>query len=451
MRPDRVGATTREVRTMAHDAYGRRDADSTGPADSGVRGDSRFGGHSPYQTEFDVRSSGSMADFPIGGFRSSDQIGTRRIHPDDVFDDPDQGEPGRDRMRVHVWWEILLLLGVVALTFLIHGENPEVLFGAGLSALLVSATAVGLLALAAGMTLRAGAPNLAIGSVAIVSALHFAEQGDQGVAAAVWPAVLAATVLGLVLALLVVGLHVPAWAASLGAALALVVLIEQRPGPVEVQGGYDPTQHAVYLFGGLAAVTVLGGLFGAVKTIRRAVGRFRPVADPALRRGAGAAALVTVVVTLSTIFAMLAGVLLAAGGPEVVQPSTGFEWTGLAMGAALLGGTSAFGRRGGVFGTLLCVVLLTLFTTYADQRAWGIATEAAAAVAIGVGLVLTRLVERFGRPQPWDGDEGQQDRTATSRWGGDDRQESWSSALPAQPTDSRADTWARDRWGGTDR
>ena len=38
---------------------------------------------------------------------------------DDVFDDPAHGEPGRDRMAVHIVWEIVLLLGVAAIGYLL--------------------------------------------------------------------------------------------------------------------------------------------------------------------------------------------------------------------------------------------------------------------------------------------------------------------------------------------
>ena len=73
---------------------------------------------------------------------------------------------------------------------------------------------------------------------------------------------------------------------------------------------------------------------------------------------------------------------------------------GAIPGGALLGGTSAFGRRGGIFGTVFAAALLSVGLAYAqaDDRTWsaaGIAT-----VAILVGLCVTRLVERFGRPAP---------------------------------------------------
>jgi ribose/xylose/arabinose/galactoside ABC-type transport system permease subunit len=361
-------------------------------------------------------------------------------------------------MAVHFLWEVVLLLATAALAVLLYRENPATLGGAALDSLLVSAAALGLLALGAGLTLRAGAPNLALGPVAVASALHFAENSDRGVVRALTPAAIAVVVLGLLVALFVVGFHLPGWAVSLAAGLGIIALIQQRSTPVTVvQANWHPTRSALYLFCGFAAVTLLGGLFGTIKPVRRAVGRFRPVADPAKRRGAVAAILTAIAITVSMIFAMLAGVLLAAGGTGRVTPTPGMEWSGLALGAALLAGTSAFGRRGGVFGTLLSVMLLTLFITYAEQRRWGISRYAIAAVAMAAGVLVTRLVEAYGRPravrnvaEEW---ATQPPTTTTSSWGATraERPESWSSALPAQPTGHRTDPWGTDSWGGAGR
>ena len=100
---------------------------------------------------------------------------------------------------------------------------------------------------------------------------------------------------------------------------------------------------------------------------------------------------------LSSVFAVGAGILMAAQSAAPIVPGTGLEWTGLAFGAALLAGTSAYGRRGGIFGTLLAVAGLTLFLDYADRRNFDIALFAIAACAIGGGLIVTRLVETYGR------------------------------------------------------
>jgi ribose/xylose/arabinose/galactoside ABC-type transport system permease subunit len=444
---------------MAYDesTFRRQDTASTDPVGVGRVDDSRFRGEPGFRDEPDFRATGSAyaaGGLPAGDFKEAKASettmsnGLRRVHPavlDDVFDDPEHGDPGRDRMAVHAVWEIVLLLAVGVVGFLLYRADGAAVRGERLDSLLVFAAALGALTLAAGLSLRAGAPNLAIGPVAVASSLHFAENGDKGVLEATSVAVAIAAVAGIVLAVLVVGFHVPGWAASFGAALAVVVYITQRSAPVNVQGEYDPTRHAFYLFGGFAAIAVLGGLLGTIKPVRRAIGRFRPVGDPARRRGGIAATLTSLSLVLSMIFAVVAGVLFAAGVSRVV-PGTGFELTGLALGAALVGGTSAFGRRGGVFGSVFAVALLALFIRYADVKEWKISHFAIAAAAVGVGLVVTRLVEALGRPlSARDEDEDWESDTETT-WSGS-RQESWSSALPAQPTTARTDPWDNtDRW-----
>jgi ribose/xylose/arabinose/galactoside ABC-type transport system permease subunit len=407
--------------------YRRRDSDTTDPGMTGYR-----------------------SEFPVGDFRDTDYADTPQRRPvppavlDDVFDDPAHGDPGRDRMAVHVVWEVLLLLAAGGVAFLLQRYDADTFKGAGLETLLVSATALGLLAVGTGLTLRAGAVNLALGPVAVAAALHFAENGDRGVANALGSAALGALALGVVLGLFVAVVHVPGWAASLAAALVVIVFIQQRGAPVDVQGAYEPTDHALIIFGGFAAVAVLGGIFGSIKAVRRSVGRFRPVADPARRRGTVAAVLTAGLIALSMPMAAVAGVLIAAVGSGPVAPVTGFEWTGLALGAALLGGTSAYGRRGGVFGTVLSVVLITLFIEYQRARDWDISVLAIAAGAIVIGLLATRLVETFGRPKSAVGDTSW--RGPTGGRTSPEITDSWSATLPAQSTDARNDQWDTERW-----
>lgn len=371
---------------------------------------------------------------------------------DDVFDDPAHGEVGRDRLGVHFAWEGVLLLGVVVVGFLLHNSYRDQITGASFQKLLVFAAALGLLGLGAALTLRAGAVNLALGPVAAAAALFYAERGNDGVVPTAGVAVAFAAALGLVMAVLVVGFHVPGWAGSLAAALVAIVWIQKHPVPLTVAGEYDPTQHGLYLYGGFAALTLVAGLLGAIRSIRRGVGRFRPVGDPALRRGGLGGTVAALALVTSTALAALAGVLLAAlnGATEqVVAPTEGFELTGLALGAALIGGVSAYGRRGGVFGTLLGVTLLTLVVWYAQAADWRISPYALAAGAIAVGLVITRLVETFGRPLPIDDDSpddwsdvGVPGSNSWSTGSGD----TWAN-LPAQPAPARTDQWGDDdRW-----
>ena len=406
---------------------------------------------SEFPTDASGTSFGSDRRF---GAASTSSISSTSL--EDVFDDPEHGEPGRDRMAIHGWWELLLLVAVGVVGFLLWSNHPAALRGQELRGLLIVVAWLGLLTLGAGLSLRAAAPNLAVGPMAMAAAVLFAEDGRDGVLSVVGVATLGAVVVGLGVAVLVVGLHVPAWAASLAAAFVVIVWIQQHPGSIAVSGGYDPTQHAFYLAGGFAALAALSGLFGSIKTVRRALGRFRPVADPAHRRGALAAGLAAAALIISMVLAAVGGVLIAANEPQVTV-TTGMELSGLAIGAALLGGTSAFGRRGGIFGSLLAVVLLALFLRYEQAEDWRISWYAVAAALVAGGLVVTRLVEWLGRPNSgrdadddaedaWMPSGGLQPQTG-SGWS-TTIQDSWSSSLPTQSASGRsADLWSDERWG----
>ena len=354
-------------------------------------------------------------------------------------------DDGRDRLGIHIGWEIVLLLAVAAIAYLLYRLDPASLRRPALDTLLITGASIGLLTLGAGLTLRAGVPNLAVGPIALGAALHFAENGDDGLVQAAVPALIIAAAGGLIVAVLVLVLHVPGWAATLAAAMGVIVYNQLRTAPVTVQATYDPADHAFYLFGGFALLAVIGGALGTVMPIRRLIGRLRPADDPARRPGAAAAFPVIAALMLSSVFAVGAGILMAAQSTTPIEPGTGLEWTGLAFGAALLAGTSAYGRRGGIFGTLLSVAGLTLFLDYAARRDLDIALFAIAACALGGGLIVTRLVETYGRPLPvpamtdWNAAA-----SAGTTWT-PDMPEQWSTS--AEPPESRPIRWDEGPWG----
>ena len=355
-------------------------------------------------------------------------------------------EDGRDRMGIHVGWEIVLLLAAAVIGVLLYRVDAGTLKRPALDTLLLTGTSIGLLTMAAGLSMRAGVPNLAVGSIAIAGALQFAENGDKGLVTAAVPAIGIAAVGGLAVVVFVLVLHVPGWAASLGAALGVITWVQLRSAPVQVQGGYDPKHQAFFLFGGFALLAVLGGAFATVPPIRRLIGRMRPSGDPARRAGGAAVLPVIVALILSSVFAVVAGILMAATTRGPVVPDTGLQWTGIAFGTALLAGTSAFGRRGGVFGTLLAVVAMTLFLDYSDRRELHISLFAIAACTIGAGLIVTRLVETYGRSlsggveEDWNGAP-----SGGTAWR-PELLDNWSPGTP-QPQ-QRPDRWDDVPWGG---
>ncbi len=368
-----------------------------------------------------------------------------------VFDDPEDGEPGRDRMLVHGLWEVVLALALAGLGFLLYQTEPEAFSAAGLRTLSLSTTALGIAAVAAAVSLRTAAPNLAIGAVAVAAALYFGQHAGSGFAQPLLAVIGIAAGIGAVQGLVVVGLHVPGWAAGLGVAAALVAWSVSQ-GSVTYRDGYDPTPHAYWWFGGFCAVSVIAALTTLVPQVRRAVGRFRPVADPAHRRRILAAAVTFCATVVSSVLAAVAGVLTVSinQGVAATDALASIQITTLALGVALLGGTSAFGRRGGIFGTVLAAGVVAVALAYAAQThpTWSVAAFAAA--AIGLGLAVTRLVERFGRPvpqQPGQSDDEWSPRvhSATTAANG------WTTNKPPAQT-TIGGIWASDdSWGSTDR
>lgn len=401
----------------------------------------RFLGEPGFRTESELRGSGAHH-----------RVRTAGTNLGDVFDDPTHGAVGRDRLGVHFAWESVLALAVLGLGVLLYRNHHDLVSGEPLRQLLVFGAALGALTQGAAITLRVGAPNLAIGPAAAAAALFYAERSGQGVVPVTMITVAIALGFGAAIAVLVVGFHVPAWAGSLVGATVAIVWIQKHSDPVKVVGEYDLGRHVYYLVGGFVALTIIAGLLGAIRSIRRGIGRFRPVGDPAERRGGFAGFMATLGLISSTGLAAVAGVLLAAGygaQDRSVAPTLGLELTGLALGAALVGGVSAYGRRGGVFGTLLGVALLTLLIWYAQAEGWRISFYALAAGAVATGLVVTRLVETFGRPLPLYGDPEDWTDVGVAGTAGvwsSGSGDTWSN-LPAQPAPHRTDQWGEDdRW-----
>lgn len=439
--------------------------------DSRFRGESGFRSEPDYRTEDDVVADtpayGGASTYSPGSYSYSehgertDAVSPRRgygpANLDDVFDDPSHGEVGRDRIAIHLIWELILLVGVLGLGFLLYRDHRTTVTGDGLRNLMLSATVIGLLVLGIGLSMRAAAPNLAVGPIALASALYFAEHAKSGLLVTAVQAGLVGLAIGAVVAVVVVGLHVPAWAASFGAGLAVVVWIQQNHTAHRLPAGsYEPLHQAAYWYGGFAVLAFAGGVLGSVKSIRRTVGRFRPVADPADRRGGVAGTVSAAALLGSSALASVAGILIALQSRQIGPADTSLTLTGLALGGALLSGTSAFGRRGGLLGAVLAATLLAVVIRYLDVTDRRVSQLATAAVAIGVGLVVTRLVESFGRPPGSVDREVDRWRTispgsapatlsmSASDNGGwsNSRTTGWTSPLPASS--------AEDRWGNDD-
>ena len=428
--------------------------------DSRFRSDTAYGEDPVFGSQaFDGTSEPAHFADPADTGYSADPAPESLVYPaSGVANELIHETESNDRLTVHLLWEGVLLLFTAALIYLLRGSSPAALRGTNLKELLVSCAVVGLLAVGVGFSLRAAVPNLALGPVAYGSAVFFADRSAGGLTTAALVTSVVGVGVGVFLAVLVVGFQVPAWAASLGVGLALTVWLQRQPEVTLVTGAYQPTQHAGYWFGGFAALAVVGGAIGLIGPIRRTIGAFRPTADPAVRRGAAAATGAVLALLGSTVLASVAGVLLALDSRTLHPASAdaGVALAALALGAALLGGTSAFGRRGGVFGTTLAVILLVVLWRYAEVQRWNLSSLAIGAASIIAGLVVTRLIETFGRSLPTLADEPRADPpgwpaappqpgAAGDAWPPAGGTGGWTAQLPAR---TAAEPWSpEDRWG----
>ncbi|MBN1171254.1 MAG: ABC transporter permease [Micromonosporaceae bacterium] len=362
------------------------------------------------------------------------------------------GDDRRDRISVHLLWEGVLVLFAAAAAYLLHDSAPSVLRDSDLEGLLLSATVVGLVSVGAGLSFRAATPNLAVGPLAYASAMFFADRSDGGLTTAALVTTAAAAGIGVVIAVIVVGFQVPAWAGSLGVGIAVIAWLQRQDEVTVVRGAYDPASHARYWFLAFVMLSVVSGLFGVVGSIRATIGGYRATGDPAQRMPASAVTAALLAIIASSVLASVAGVVLALSTRPMAPGDGGLGLTVLAVGAVLLGGTSAHGRRGGVFGTALAVTVVVLLSRLAEVREWDLSQLAVGAAAILVGLVTTRLVEAFGTAAEGDGALASADGwsshsasagSSSDGWPPDPADSGWSTQLSARTSD--------DGWGTTDR
>jgi ribose/xylose/arabinose/galactoside ABC-type transport system permease subunit len=308
----------------------------------------------------------------------------------------------RDRLFVHLLWEGVLALITVALIIGMAVMTPHQTLTSALS----QAGYLGLVAAGLAFSLRTGSPNLAVGPIVGFSsalAAYLITEQQWGKPAAFFVAIILATLIGLLLGLVVAVLSVPAWAVTLGAVAVIQAIVlsfaDGQVIPVRFDGGY-PTAMWYAMF---VVVSVGGGVLWLVPGIRRRLSTLRNPGDPARwtgpRTGLGAVAGLTV----SSFLAGLAAVPLLMR--LQAADTNGANLTTVALAAVLLGGVSVFGRRGGVFGTLLGVTIVAITQTlvaYNDGPFWvsTLIVGLAALLGIGASRALESVTDMLNQGRP---------------------------------------------------
>ncbi|MDQ7909554.1 hypothetical protein RB614_34045 [Phytohabitans sp. ZYX-F-186] len=292
----------------------------------------------------------------------------------------------------HLGWETILLVlvlltaAVVAATgTLFRGTTPW-----------FNLATAGLLASAFALSLRTATPNLAVGAIAVLAGATYAKLAENDVAGVLAGivALLVALLVGVVLGLIAGLTSAPAWAVSLGGlGVAQGIAFGLLDGQA-VQTGSGPagTGRAILWTLVFVAISVGGGVLWLVPGVRAALGGNRAQDDPVRFR---AAKLTGALAGLggSSLLAGLSGVALVTY-IGVASPASGDNLL-FAAGAALLGGVSAFGGRGGIAGTVFASALLVFADQgliQADVPRW-VTFYLTAALAILVGVGVSRLIE----------------------------------------------------------
>jgi ribose/xylose/arabinose/galactoside ABC-type transport system permease subunit len=319
---------------------------------------------------------------------------------------PPSAPIGRDRLWIHLLWEFVLFTAVIGVGVAMRINVGSAVFStAGRDNLVIRTAITLLIATGLAFSLRAAVPNLAVGTIAVGAGTltgWLVDRQGYAIGTALGTAALVTLAVGLVLAILVVGFHTPAWAASLGAAVLISgAAIGLSDGQALIFRDAPNVASWRWLWLAVAAViSVGGGLMWAIPGIRRSLGGTRSERDPGRRPGAAAGFGATLALVVSTLLAGSGGTLQALY-TRAALPTSADTMTAVALGAVLLGGVSAFGRRGGIFGTLLGVILLVFVQTWLTLKGtptWTLFMPAG--VAILLGLVVNRGLEASGRRRP---------------------------------------------------
>lgn len=268
---------------------------------------------------------------------------------------------------------IAVTLSVTTQTFLTTGNLVN---------LLDQAVVVGLLTCAATIVIISGAFDLSISAVLAVSAIvSVTTTTHAGVLAGIIAAVLTGGVLGAVNGLVVIGLKVHSFIATLALSiiyrgLAVVLTAGAIVYPPEAQAEAFQALSSPTVLGGITAASLLFLLVAAVcwvtlsrTTFGRRIYALGGNEEAARLSGIRVGQVRVAVFAISGVCAALAGLVLAArGGSAEASMATGMELTAIA--AAVVGGTSVLGGEGAIWRGLVGVLLITLIGNGFNLLGW---------------------------------------------------------------------------------
>ena len=262
---------------------------------------------------------------------------------------------------------VIFVLSIVIASLI----SPAFLSTRNVFNLLQQSSIIGVISIGMTFVILAAGIDLSVGSVAALGGMVVAIlcQDQWPVALAILVAVGAGSLLGLAMGSIVAFTKVPSFIITLGGLTAIrgltLLLTDGRPVfgvPEELKflgaGFIGPVPVVGIIF---IIVTILAAIFLKLTRSGRYLYATGGNADAARLSGVPVTLTVAMTFVICSSLAAFGGVLLTAW-LEVGQPtaSAGAELTAIA--AVVLGGTSLFGGKGGVFGTFIAVILLSILS-----------------------------------------------------------------------------------------
>ncbi len=312
-------------------------------------------------------------------------------------------KPPRSARRGSSWLlkgNLLIVFGLIFASASIL--STDFLSARNLSNLLQQSALTGIIAVGMTLVILTAGIDLSVGSTAALSGMIVAILLDDNVpiTLAILGAVGVGALVGLLMGALSASLRLPAFIVTLAGLVAIrgSAYITTDGKPI----GQNFPESFLFLGGGYVGFFPVAGLiFIGITLIVGAILRFTTFGEYIYAVGSNeeAARLSGVPVRfvqasvfgLSGLLAALAGVLLASR-LTIAQP-TAFQGAELdAIAAVVLGGTSLFGGRGGVSGTFIAVLLLSILRNLFNLLGIGSFYQM---VATGLILVLALVLNRF--------------------------------------------------------
>lgn len=261
-----------------------------------------------------------------------------------------------DRPLIHLIWEVVLFILAGVFLLVAIGSSR----GASLSVIFGPVGYVGLIASGLALSLRTGTPNLAVGTLAGFTGIlgvHLVTADGWSLWSAMALAVVITTVIGLVAGVLVGALSVPAWAMTLGIAFLVQAASFGISGLRVGVLRHPPTYSATLWVAVFVVISVGGGVLWLSPAVRTMFSASRSASEPGQWAGPQAGLGAVVGLTGSSLLAGVGGVASTLFQQTADPTNNGIFLTVVALGAVLVGGVSVFGRRAGVAGTVLGVII----------------------------------------------------------------------------------------------